>query len=532
MSRCRLQHPRTPLLAGHVLALGLVLATASVPRPSSAAATQIEATSRTLELRGAGPDEVFGRPLLCVDLDVDGCDDIVVGADKFHFSGDERPALFIFRGSPAYRLGGLIDLARHSPSAVVLGDAGSDNLATALAAGDVNGDGAPDLVMADPSISPQGRTAAGAAYVLLGRRDFFDQTVYDLAAGQWFWMLEGAAAGDDLGGSNLFGGLQSHGLACGDLNGDHFDDIAVGAHLGTASGRARAGKIHIVFGTDARGPGSRIDLLTQSSVVILGPQAENELGTALAVGNVNGDLYMDLLAGQPLWSASTFSSEGMAHLFLGKAAWPSAINLASVNADLRVRGAAAGDELGEAVAVTDVNADGRGEMILTAGGWTPPDQTREAGAAYGIFGSASPAGLINLATTPPGFFVEGIDINNDVGRALAAGDFNADGAGDFFLTARDGERPGHNAEGRAFVIFGSQFDFPALFRLAQDEANLIINGGVDNLQLGDTIAAGDVDGDGADELLLAAPFVASNTGRVLVFDLNLTALDDILWMAK
>ena len=48
----------------------------------------------------------------------------------------------------------------------------------------------------------------------------------------------------------------------------------------------------------------------------------------------------------------------------------------------------------------------------------------------------------------------------------------------------------------------------------------IINGGVNNFQLGDAIAAGDLDNDGADEFLIAAPFVDGGKGRLLVFDLN------------
>lgn len=496
-----------------------------------AQALQVEGTSRTLELRGLGPNETFGRPLHCADLDGDGFEDIIVGADKNSFLGGARPTLYIFRGSEAYRLGGVIDLASQSPNAVILGDTGSTNLATALASGDVNQDGNVDLVMTDPSMSPQGRQLAGAAYVVAGALNFFDKPVYDLAAGDWLWKIEGAEAGDDLGGSNLFGGLQSQAAACGNFNGDAADDIAIGAHLATAAGRSIAGKVWVIYGTNFRPAGSVIDLATYTGPTILGPQAENELGTAIAFGNINGDQFDDLILGQEYWSATTFSSDGMTHVILGSSTPANSINLATTNANLRIRGAAAGDGLGEAVAAADINGDGKDDMIMTAGNWVPPGQTREAGAAYAILGTENPSGIITLSSATPAVFVKGANIDNNIGRALAAGDFNGDDKGDFFVAARDGERPGFSGEGRSYVFFGG-VGLQAVYELAQDEADVIINGGMNNFQLGDTITAGDIDGDGADELVIAAPFFDKGTGRVLIFDLTPTALDGALWLAK
>ena len=88
------------------------------------------------------------------------------------------------------------------------------------------------------------------------------------------------------------------------------------------------------------------------------------------------------------------------------------------------------------------------------------------------------------------------------------------------FATRDGERVGFNAEGRTFVIFGKRSGFPSLFQVANDDADVIINGGMNSYQLGDWIGAGDLDGDGADEIMIAAPFVDSSKGRLLIFDLT------------
>lgn len=494
------------------------------PGVARSAAEQIEASERALVIHGATGGEYFGRPILALDLDGDGADDLVVGADRWSFDGGARPTLYVFRGGRSLLARGEIALATEAADVIILGDTGSDNLASSLAAGDVNGDGFQDLIATDSTLTVSGRARAGAAFVLFGDGDFFSQTIYDLALSDWDLKILGAAAGDDLGGDNLLGGMLSTGAASGDVNGDGVDDIALGAHLADANGRSDSGKVYLLFGDSGFASGTTLDLASQADVTILANETINEFGSALAIGDINADGIADLLAGYHYGSSGTFTSEGRVYAFYGRSSFPLTINLASVNPDVRILGASPNDELGRRVAVSDVNGDGVLDLIATADGWNAG-----AGAVYGFFGRSGFPSLISLSSQSPDFLVQGQDVGNAIGSTLIAGDFNGDGVGDFMFSSRDGERPGFNAEGRTFVLFGRRSGLPSVFQVSGDEADVIINGGVDGYQLGDWLGAGDLDGDGADEILIAAPFVDSSRGRLLLFDLTTVTAVDSCW---
>jgi hypothetical protein len=472
-------------------------------------AVQIEGSSRVLEVRGAASGDTLGRPLVCADINSDGFEDIVIGKDVSDYYGTQSHPLYIFMGKGNFSGNDLVDLASENADAVIYGETGSMDFANSLASGDVNHDGISDLVMADSTFSPSGRTGAGVIYVMFGRTNFFDTPVYNLASGDWDLKILGAQAGDDTGGSSLFGGMISESLACGDLNSDGTDDMAIGAHLADAGSWSDAGKVFIVFGKSSFSHGATIDLNTQANSVITGNETYGELGTQVDIGDINGDGIADLVLGEEYGSKGLFTSEGMIFVFWGRSSFPSSLSVSSAN--FTIKGAAAGDELGAAIALSDVNRDGIKDLAATAGGG--------AGKVHGFFGKTSFPSVLDLASQSSDFLVQGYNPENNIGRTLYQGDFNGDGCGDLMFSSRDGERPGYNTEGRAFLLLGKT-SFPSTISIENEEFDYIINGGMDYYQLGDTIASGDTDRDGADEILIAAPFVDSGTGRLLVFDLN------------
>ncbi len=486
---------------------------------------QMDSSACILEIRGRESGDLFGRPIVCVDLDDDGRDEIVVGADRYNFTDGRRPTLYVFRGRRSFESLNLIDLgAGGAADAVILGETASTNLAPSLASGDVNGDGVMDLVATDSTMNAASdRAGAGVGYVLFGRPDFFDKTVYDFQLGDWDVKFLGGYAGEDLGGSSMFGGMISKGVAAGDLNSDAIADMAFGAHLGGTPGSA--GKVYIVFGRASFVHGQIIDLRSQSNVVVLGNEQYAELGTMISIGDVTGDGLADLVLGEEYGSLDTLDSRGRLFMFLGRASFPA--NLSVSTPDFGVIGARTWDMLGSALALADVNNDGIGDIVVAASGWdnTPTPGSVDFGAIYGFWGSGSLTGTKRMDVVSPDFFVAGKDNSNDIGSTLEAGDVNGDGISDIFFAARDGERTGWNGEGRTFLIQG-RAALPQAFTIDEDlvsaaaRVDVVINGGIDNLQMGDAMAAGDIDGDGAFEICLAAPFLESNTGRLFVFDLS------------
>ena len=357
-------------------------------------------------------------------------------------------------------------------------------------------------------------------YVFLGSSGFFDKSEHDIAAGDWDVKLLGAAAGDDTGGSNLFGGMVCKGLCAADITGDGIGDIAAGAHLATANAKAEAGKVFVVRGR-AFAHGTTLDLATQADSTILGADESGEVGTAITAGDINADGVGDLVIGNEYGSVTSFSSHGKVFVIYGSASFPASVNLGSTGwAGSRITGGASWDQLGSAVAVADINGDGRADLLATAPGWDKTGSISvDEGAVYAFFGGSSFPATINLATATPGVFVRGWDASHHIGPTLDVGDINGDGRADFMFSSRDGGRTGFDGEGRLYVVFG-RAGIPAQFSVEAEDMDLIINGGQAGLQMGDTIGVGDLDGDGAAEILESSPFVASSTGILYGFDLT------------
>jgi hypothetical protein len=482
-------------------------------------AVEMDSTSRTLEIRGAETGDYFGRPVLSADFDGDGKAEIVVASDRNSFTGSQRPTLYVFRGSSLNITRQEIGLTSETADLTILGETGSINLPTALAAGDVNGDGFRDLIAADSTLTASGRAGAGVVYVVFGGAQFFATPVRDFALSQFSMKILGATAGDDTGGSLMFGGLLSKGLACGDLDNDGIADMAIGAHLANMNSKTDSGVVRILRGRTSYTAGTTIDLATQSDAQILGNEEGGELGTAIVIGDLNGDNISDLVLGEEYGSISAFSSHGKVFIMWGRSPFPS-LNLSTQSPDVQIRGKVSWDQLGTEVALADFNADGRLDLLATAPGWDKKDSASiDEGAVYGFAGKTTWPSFIDLATATPDLSVTGVDTSNLIGNTLAAGDFNGDGFRDFAFGTRDGERPGFNSEGRIFCVF-ARTGLPATLPLDTWAFDWVINGGADYVQLGDKIAAGDVDGDGSAELLAAAPFVNSSTGKLFMFDLN------------
>ncbi len=174
---------------------------------------------------------------------------------------------------------------------------------------------------------------------------------------------------------------------------------------------------------------------------------------------------------------------------------------------LRVDGAAAGDEAGTAVAgAGDVNGDGRADLIVGA-----PFANGQTGAAYVLLGPFSPGTLDLAAPGLHGFVITGFARGSLTGWSVAgAGDVNGDGLGDMIVGAPSGspgdEGPAARA-GRAYVVFGSRT--PAAVDLAHlGSAGFAVIGQRARFPdgLGWSVAgAGDVNGDGRDDVIAAAP---------------------------
>lgn len=376
-------------------------------------------------------------------------------------------------------------------------------------AGDINGDGLADVIVGGPRVG-SGGTDGGAGFIVFGRADGDPLPA----------IVELGAPGVDVG-PKLFGGTRQSAGRCvagvGDINGDGFDDVAVGAINADPLGRYRAGSVFVLFGRDTATsgpfPGSiSLPLLDGVSGFRLdGAQAEALAGyDVAAAGDLNGDGVGDVVIGAPNEGA------GVAYIVFGRAGgFPPVVDLAALAPEdgVRLFGRVDGDSFGESVGrVGDLNGDGIDDLGVGA-----PDGVADSlnsGECYVIYGRDAgtpwPAELAMAdLTSTEGFRVLGKDVRDLLGREIgAAGDLNGDGVDDMVVGATFVGPGRFDNLGGAYVIFGrpaSGPSFPATFSVTDlDGANgLVLYGPQRTSRLGEAAAGvGDINSDGFDDLLV------------------------------
>jgi hypothetical protein len=370
------------------------------------------------------------------------------------------------------------------------------------AAGDVDGDGLGDLVIGAAFARPQCQAARPDAYVAFSRPGVPTGSV---GAGPGFSM-------------RLAPCQQGTGLSvagAGDVNGDGHADVIVGApgfRRGTARG---AGGAFVVFGSSSTRP---VDLghLGSRGFRIDGGPGDAAGRFVAGVGDLNGDGRSDVAVGTDR-GIERASGGGIA--FVGVVfGSPSrrALDLHRLGPrGFRIRGYAQDDGFGTAIAgIGDLNRDGRDDLVVGAPR-APRGRSIAAGGAFVVYGSRSRATVRTTGLGARGYTILGNTPDARLGASVGgAGDVNGDGVPDIVLGSPQAPTPGRSASGRAWIVFGTRA------RRSVDVGRLATNGiavvGAPGDLLGSSLGgAGDVDGDGLGDVVIAAPGVptAPATGR-------------------
>ncbi|RMF22822.1 MAG: hypothetical protein D6756_09900 [Cyanobacteria bacterium J083] len=430
------------------------------------------------------------------DFNKDGFDDFIIGEPSSSISGTSSGRSFlIFGKSNGFGSTFVPKNSLNGNNGIIFNGIEFEGFAgvSVDTAGDVNKDGFDDIII---GAFTAGASKRGKAYVVFGGNN--NSSPINLANfnGKNGFSIIGVNGQDNLGISVS---------TAGDINKDGFDDVIVGAVDVNGVGAAYV----ILGGATFNGSINPANLNGNNGFTIQGFAGGKDIGFSVdTAGDVNKDGFDDLIiTGRQLDQDNDGSAE--AYVIYGGSTFNASMSLTNLNGNngfvidgMALNSSSSVEGETKVSGGHDINGDGFADLILS----NPDAFGNRSGEVYVIFGRKNPGATVELGNLngDNGFSFRGVNGGDRLGVAITSLDFNGDGYDDVVAGAPDAA----TEKGLIYTIYGGNGGFSSTVNLN----NLTGNQGfsIEGFQLGEIAGsslgnAGDVNGDGVEDLLIGAP---------------------------
>ncbi|MBA5249258.1 MAG: hypothetical protein FE834_06980, partial [Gammaproteobacteria bacterium] len=370
----------------------------------------------------------------------------------------------------------------------------------------------------------------GKTYVVFGKNNTDAINLSAITSGTGGFVINGEGLNDWSGWSVS---------SAGDVNGDGLDDVIVGAtNVNVGKGRS-----YVVFGKKDDTSAINLGVITSGTggFAINGDARVDGSGYSVSsAGDVNGDGLDDLIVGTDDTQFNDKAQIGKSYVVFGKTNG-TAINLGDIargTGGFIINGETTTNNSDTSVSSAgDVNGDGLDDLIVRTHSVDSDNNngfSNESGKSYVVFGKID-TDVINLsaiASGTGGFAINGEKASDkNVFSVSYAGDVNGDGLDDVIV----GARLDNGGKGASYVVFGKTDNTAVnLGTIARGTGGFVINGEKTGDNSGYSVsAAGDINSDGLDDLIVGADSANGGKGKSYVIfgktdtkAINLSALGD------